>query len=269
LLGFIAKMTCFSFALIFQFPLLKGCETMIIFPAIDIRGGKCVRLVQGQFDKETIFAEEPTEMVLKWCEKGAEYLHLVDLDGAVAGKPMNLEAIYRITAAVSIPVQVGGGIRTMETVETLLNAGISRVILGSAAVKNPDFVKQATAKYGEKIVIGIDAVNGQVKVDGWGAAGGVDAGDLAEEMTSPSIGVKRIIYTDISRDGTLGGLNIEATVKIAQRAKVPVIASGGVKDINDIIALKEKEACGIEGVIVGKAIYLDKLDLEEAIRVGK
>jgi phosphoribosylformimino-5-aminoimidazole carboxamide ribotide isomerase len=239
---------------------------MIIFPAVDIRGGKCVRLVQGQFDKETIFAEEPAEMVLKWCKKGAQYLHLVDLDGALAGKPVNLDAICRITAAASIPVQVGGGVRTMETIETLFNVGVTRAILGSAAVKNPDFVKQATAKYGDKIVVGIDAVEGRVKVDGWGAEGGVDAGDLAAEMAA--IGVKRIIYTDISRDGTLDGLNIDATVKIAEQAKIPVIASGGVKDISDIIALKQKEAFGIEGVIIGKALYLGKIDLEEAIKAG-
>ncbi|MDR1701705.1 MAG: 1-(5-phosphoribosyl)-5-[(5-phosphoribosylamino)methylideneamino]imidazole-4-carboxamide isomerase [Sporomusaceae bacterium] len=240
---------------------------MIIFPAIDIRGGKCVRLLQGEFDKETVFGDDPVAMALKWRAKGAEFLHLVDLDGARAGEPVNLAVVRKIAAAVKIPVQLGGGIRTAETIETVLEAGVSRVILGSAAVKDPDMVRKAAAKYQEKIVVGIDAKDGRVKIDGWGAEGGVDAAELAAEMAS--IGAKRIIYTDIAKDGMLSGVNVEATVKLAQQAKIPVIASGGVKDINDIILLKEKEACGIEGVIVGKAIYTDGLDLAEALKISR
>lgn len=240
---------------------------MIIFPAIDIRGGKCVRLTEGRFDAETVFADNPLDMARRWVEEGAEYLHVVDLDGALAGKPVNLEAITAITRTVSIPVQLGGGIRTLESIASLLEAGVTRVILGSVAVKQPDLVKQACAKYGDRIVVGIDARDGQVAVEGWGVSGGVAAEELAARMAAA--GVARIIYTDISRDGTLTGVNVEATRSLARAAGIPVIASGGVSSLNDVAAVRAAQADGIEGVIIGKALYTGAVTLPEAIRAAR
>lgn len=240
---------------------------MIIFPAIDIRGGKCVRLTKGDFSQETVFSDRPQEMAKKWAEQGAKYLHVVDLDGALAGKPANLEAIKEIIAAVSIPIELGGGIRTMENIEMLLALGVERVILGSVAVKNPELVKAACAKFGERIVVGIDAKDGIVAVEGWGVSGDVKAEKLAQQMAA--VGVKHIIYTDISRDGTLSGVNVEATAILAKESGIKVIASGGVSSIEDIIKVKKAEAFGIEGVIVGKAIYTGSLDLGQALQLAE
>ncbi|VBB05870.1 histidine biosynthesis [Lucifera butyrica] len=239
---------------------------MIIFPAIDIRGGKCVRLTEGRFDAETVFADNPVEMAVRWAAEGAEFLHVVDLDGARAGQPVNLKVITAIVRAVSIPVQLGGGIRTMENIAALLQCGIQRVILGSVAVRQPELVKEACRRYGSRIVAGIDARNGQVAVDGWGVSGGVEAAELASQMAAA--GVERIIYTDISRDGTLSGVNVEATAALAQAAGIPVIASGGVRGLEDIEALQAVQSAGIEGVIVGKAIYTGMVDLKTAIRAA-
>ncbi len=236
---------------------------MLIFPAIDIRGGKCVRLLKGDFKQETIFSDKPEEMAAKWQAQGAEYLHLVDLDGALAGKSMNLATVKAILAKVTIPVELGGGIRTMENVDEVLALGVQRVILGSVAVKNPALVKAACAKYGNHIVVGIDAKDGIVAVDGWGVSGNVAVEALAKEMAKA--GVESIIYTDISRDGTLAGVNVEATAHLAKVSGVKIIASGGVKSLDDIKALKVYEADGIEGVIVGKSIYTGSLDLQKAI----
>ena len=240
---------------------------MIIFPAIDIRGGKCVRLLKGDFKRETIFSDSPADMARKWQAQGAEYLHLVDLDGALAGSSQNLTAIEKILESVDIPTELGGGIRTMEQIDKLLAMGITRVILGSAAVKNPALVREACAKYGERIVVGIDAKDGIVAVEGWGESGNIGVTELAQEMRKA--GVKTIIYTDISRDGTLSGVNVEATVKLAQESGIKIVASGGVKSLDDIKALKEQEDAGIEGVIAGKAIYMGTLDLAEAIKTAK
>lgn len=240
---------------------------MIIFPAIDIRDGKCVRLFKGDFNQETVFSDKPEEMAEKWQAEGAEFLHLVDLDGALAGKSQNLATVKKIIAAVNIPVELGGGIRTMENIDKVLALGVKRVILGSVAVKNPDLVKEACAKYGERIVVGIDAKDGIVAVDGWGVSGNVDVITLAKEMAKA--GVKTIIYTDISRDGTLAGVNVEATAKLARESGINVVASGGVKSTADIKALLPYEKDGIEGVIVGKSIYMKTLDLAEAIEIGR
>lgn len=241
---------------------------MIIFPAIDIRGGRCVRLTEGRFDKETVFADNPVDMAVKWAAAGAEYLHVVDLDGALAGKSVNLEAVSRIAKTVSIPVQLGGGIRTLENIEQVLAAGVSRVILGSVAVRSPELVKEACRAFGDKIVVGIDARDGQAAVDGWEVSGGVGAEELAKKMAEA--GVARIIYTDISRDGTLQGVNVAATAALAKAAGIPVIASGGVKSLEDITALKAANMDGgIEGVIVGKAIYTGAVDVAAAIRLAK
>ena len=240
---------------------------MIIFPAIDIRDGKCVRLFKGDFNQETVFSDKPEEMAEKWQAEGAEFLHLVDLDGALAGKSQNLATVKKIIAAVNIPVELGGGIRTMENIDEVLALGVKRVILGSVAVKNPDLVKEACAKYGERIVVGIDAKDGIVAVDGWGVSGNVDVITLAKEMAKA--GVKTIIYTDISRDGTLAGVNVAATAKLARESGINIVASGGVKSTADIKALLPYEKDGIEGVIVGKSIYMKTLDLAEAIEIGR
>lgn len=238
---------------------------MIIFPAIDIRGGKCVRLLKGRFDQETIFADRPADMAIKWQSQGGKYLHIVDLDGALRGRPVNLEAIRDIIANVDVPVQLGGGIRSIEAIEAWLDAGISRVILGSIAVREPALVKEACRLFGERIVVGIDAKDGEVAVDGWGVSGGVQATELAKRMAD--VGVARIIYTDISRDGTLGGVNVDSTIALARAAGIPVIASGGVAGIDDVYRIAR--ASEIEGMIIGKALYTGKIDLTEALRVAE
>lgn len=240
---------------------------MIIFPAIDILGGKCVRLTEGRYDQETVFADNPVDMALRWVKEGAEYLHLVDLDGAKAGKPVNLAIVKEIVQTVDIPVQLGGGIRTLDSIAEILEAGVARVILGSVAVKQPELVKEACRRFGEKIVVGIDARDGQAAVEGWGVSGGIGSEELAVKMAA--VGVARIIFTDIARDGMLSGVNIEATRSLARKAGIPVIASGGVRGLEDITALKEAEADGVEGVIIGKAIYTGGVELAAALRLAR
>lgn len=240
---------------------------MIIFPAIDIRGGKCVRLTEGRFDQETVFADKPVDMAVRWYKEGAEYLHVVDLDGALAGQSVNLAVVADIVKAVDIPVQLGGGIRTMEQIARVLSTGVRRVILGSVAVRQPDLVKEACRQYGDQIVVGIDARDGQAAIEGWGVSGGVGAEELAQRMAAA--GISRIIYTDISRDGALTGVNVAATAALAKAARIPVIASGGVSGLDDILAVKAVADQGVEGVIVGKAIYTGALQLPAAIKTAK
>lgn len=240
---------------------------MRIYPAIDIRGGKCVRLLKGDFEKETTFSDAPEEMAKKWEAMGAEYLHLVDLDGALAGMSKNLDTVKKILAAVDIPCELGGGIRSMENIKEVLDTGVERVILGSVAVKNPALVKETCAKYGERIVVGIDAKDGMVAVDGWGVSSDVKVTELAKKMKA--VGVKTIIYTDISRDGTLEGVNVEATARLAKESGVKIVASGGVRSEADIRALLPHEREGIEGVIVGKSIYMGTLDLAAALAISR
>ena len=240
---------------------------MIIYPAIDIRGGRCVRLTEGRFDAETVFADDPAEMALKWAGLGAEFLHLVDLDGALAGEGKNVPVIQRILKSVSIPVQLGGGIRNLETIEKLLELGVTRLILGSAAVKNPELVAEACKKYPGHIAVGIDAKNGEVAIEGWGQGSGVAATELAKKMAS--FGVETIIYTDISRDGMLSGVNVEATAALARACGVPIIASGGVASLEDIRRVKAVESDGVQGCIIGKAIYTGAVDLKEALALAK
>jgi len=239
---------------------------MIIFPAIDLRNGKCVRLLRGDFAQETVYSDRPEETALRWEREGAEFLHVVDLDGALAGEPRNTDAIKRILSAVRIPIEVGG-IRSLETIEKTLELGVQRVILGSAAVQNRDLVKEACHRYGDRIAVGIDAKDGIVAIDGWGVSGGITAVVLAKELAS--FGLKTIIYTDISRDGTLSGVNIEATSKLAAESGIDIIASGGVRSLDDIHALKKYESQGIVGVIAGKSIYEGTLVLSDAIAAAR
>jgi len=240
---------------------------MIIFPAIDIRGGKCVRLEEGRFDRETVFAENPLEAARRWIEAGSEWLHIVDLDGARAGKPVNLKVVEEIARAFDVQIQLGGGVRTMESVATILSFGVQRVILGSVAVRSPALVSQVCAEYGEQIVIGIDARNGEVAVDGWEKSGLLQADELALRMKKA--GATRIIYTDISRDGMLTGVNVAATLQLADKSGLKVIASGGVRGLEDIQALQPLPERGVEGVIIGKALYTGAISLKDALRVAQ
>ena len=239
---------------------------MKLFPAIDIRGGKCVRLLKGDFDQETVFSDSPADMAAQWESQGAEFLHLVDLDGARAGKPQNLETVKAILAKVKIPVELGGGIRNLEDIKEVLGLGVRRVILGSVAVHDPALVKAACEQYGDRVVVGIDAKEGMVAVEGWGQTSNLEAPVLGRMMAEA--GVKTIIYTDISRDGTLGGVNVAATVEMAEKSGLEVVASGGIKDLEDIKALKEHEKSGVAGAILGKSLYMHTLDLKEALAVA-
>ena len=240
---------------------------MIIFPAIDIRGGKCVRLEEGRFDRETVFAENPLEAARRWVDAGSEWLHIVDLDGARAGQPVNLEVVKKIAETFDVKIQLGGGVRTLESVAAILSSGVQRVILGSVAVRSPELVSQVCAKYGERIVIGIDARNGEVAVDGWEKSGLLQADELALRMKAA--GATRIIYTDISRDGMLTGVNVAATLQLADKSGLKIIASGGVRGMEDIQALQPLTERGVEGVIIGKALYTGTISLKDALRVAR
>lgn len=240
---------------------------MNIYPAIDLRGGNCVRLVKGDFSKETIYSTDPGAMAREWANAGASSIHVVDLDGAVAGESRNLDSIKAIMRDGGIPIEVGGGIRNMSHIERLLTAGVHQVILGSAAVKNPELVKEACKAYPGRIVVGIDAKNGDVAVEGWEASGHIQAEELAKKMADA--GVQRIIFTDIARDGMLSGVNVEATVAVAKASGLKVTASGGVASLEDLKILKKRETDGIEGCIIGKALYTGAIDLRQAVAIAK
>ncbi|MBR0470785.1 MAG: 1-(5-phosphoribosyl)-5-[Clostridia bacterium] len=233
---------------------------MRIYPAIDIKDGKCVRLFKGRFDDMTVYGDSPAEMAKKWEAQGGEFIHVVDLDGALKGHGVNAEKIKEICESVSVPVQTGGGIRTIEDIEAKLECGISRVIIGTKAVSDSEFVKEAVAKYGDKIVIGIDAKDGMVAVEGWEKTSDFTAVEFAKKMVS--LGVKTIVYTDIATDGTLAGPNVEAMREMADAVDADIIASGGIGSLEDILSLKDT---GVEGVIVGKALYTNRVDLKEAV----
>ena len=237
---------------------------MLLIPAIDLKDGKCVRLKQGDMNDSTTFGEDPAAMARRWLEAGARRLHLVDLNGAFAGKPVNEAAIKAIIKEVGeeIPVQLGGGIRDLDTIERYLDDGLSYVIIGTAAVKNPGFLKDACSAFGGHILVGLDAKDGKVATDGWSKLSGHEVIDLAKKFED--YGVEGIIYTDIGRDGMLTGINIDATVKLAQALSVPVIASGGLSNILDIEKLCAVEDEGVEGVICGRAIYSGDLDFAAA-----
>lgn len=238
---------------------------MIIIPAVDIKNGKCVRLLQGRMDAETIFSDDPAAMARRWADEGAEIIHLVDLDGAIEKRPCNLKAIDKILSTVSIPLQLGGGIRDLQTIGMYLDMGINRVIIGTEAIKNPQLVETACKRFPGQIVVGIDAHQGRVAIEGWTRTTGVLAVDLAKRFED--CGVVAINFTDIQRDGMQTGPNIDETVRLAQAVSIPVFASGGVSSIDDIKNLLPYEKLGIAGVITGRALYEGSLDLKEALRL--
>ncbi len=237
---------------------------MLLIPAIDLKDGQCVRLKQGDMDQATVFSEDPAAMARHWVEQGARRLHLVDLNGAFVGKPRNEAVIRAIIQEVGadIPVQLGGGIRDLATIERYLDDGLSYVIIGTAAVKNPGFLRDACTAFGGHIIVGLDAKDGKVATDGWSKLTGHEVVDLARKFED--YGVESIIYTDIGRDGMLQGINIDATVRLAQAVTVPVIASGGLSNLGDIDALCQVEREGVEGVICGRAIYSGDLNFSAA-----
>ena len=242
---------------------------MLLIPAIDLKDGRCVRLRQGDMSESTTFGEDPAAMARRWVDAGARRLHLVDLNGAFAGKPVNESAIKAILAEVGdeIPVQLGGGIRDLDTIERYLDDGIEAIIIGTAAVKSPGFLKDACSAFGGHIIVGLDAKDGKVATDGWSKLTGHEVVDLAQKFQD--YGVEGVIYTDIGRDGMLTGINVDATVKLAREIKLPVIASGGLSSIADIERLKKHEADGIIGAIAGRAIYEGTLNFKDALKAAR
>ncbi|MEW6623928.1 MAG: 1-(5-phosphoribosyl)-5-[(5-phosphoribosylamino)methylideneamino]imidazole-4-carboxamide isomerase [Bacillota bacterium] len=239
---------------------------MLLLPAIDIREGYCVRLYQGDLDAATVFSEDPVEVALKWQGMGAKMLHVVDLDGAFSGSPKNLDVVKEIVSSLKIPVQFGGGVRSLDIIDELMSIGISRVVIGTAAISNPDLVREALLKYGnEAILIGIDSKYGKVAVEGWETLVEKSAVDLALEMKN--LGIKTIVYTDIRRDGTLQGVNLDGLKDFTEAARIKVIASGGVANIEDLKKVKALESLGVEGLIIGKALYTGDIDLSEGLRI--
>jgi len=239
---------------------------LLVIPAIDLREGKCVRLYQGRQDRETVFSTDPVAVAREWEAKGAPWLHVVDLDGAFRGAPQNWEVVKAIVAAVNVPVQLGGGIRTWEAIVGALALGVRRVILGTVAVTDPELTARACATYGEAIAVGIDARHSKVAIAGWEAVVEKEAVALARELRE--LGVRRLVYTDTWRDGTLEGLNLAGIKEIALAAGVKVIVAGGVGSLADIRALRELEPLGVEGVILGRALYTGAVGLEEALAVA-
>lgn len=237
---------------------------MEVIPAIDLLDGKCVRLYQGDYARSQVFNDNPVEVARQWAEKGATRLHVVDLDGAKQGKPVNLAAIEAIVKAIAIPVQVGGGLRERTSVAQLIDLGVQRTILGTVAVEQPELVTELCQEFPQQIVVGIDARNGKVATRGWLETSSVAATELAQRMAQQ--GAAAIIYTDIYRDGTMSGPNLEALKELAQAIAIPVIASGGVSSLTDLLSLLSLEPLGVTGAIVGKAIYTGDIDLKEAVQ---
>lgn len=238
---------------------------MIVIPAVDLKEGRCVRLSQGRMDQESVYSEHPVEMAKYWESKGAERLHVVDLNGAVMGKPIHRSLIKEIAQSLRIPIEVGGGIRDIATIENYLSSGVRWVILGTAAFQNRSLVEEACRQFPERVILGIDARGGKVAIRGWNEVVSLDAVDLAKQFEGK--GLSAIIFTDIERDGMSTGLNFESTRRLSTSISIPMIASGGVSRIGDIEHLLELESEGVIGVIVGRALYTGSLDLEEAIRL--
>jgi len=240
---------------------------MLLIPAIDLKGGRCVRLRQGRMDDDTVFSDDPLAVARRWVEAGARRLHIVDLDGAVAGKPVNAAIIHRIVESFpEVPLQVGGGIRDEETIEAYLDAGVRYVIIGTTAVNEPHFVGDVAVAYPGHVIVALDAKDGKVAIDGWSKLSNHDVIDLAQHFERD--GVEAIIYTDISRDGMLAGLNVASTVRLAQSIAIPVFASGGIATLDDVRALGEVAGEGVAGAILGRALYEGKLDFAECQRLG-
>jgi phosphoribosylformimino-5-aminoimidazole carboxamide ribotide isomerase len=238
---------------------------MLIIPAIDLKDGQCVRLRQGEMDDSTVFSDDPVATAQRWVDAGCRRLHLVDLNGAFAGTPINGDAVTAIAARFpDLPIQIGGGVRDLQTIEFYLAAGVRYVIIGTQAVKQPTFVAQACAEFPDRIIVGLDARDGRVATDGWAEVSALRATDLARRFAND--GVSSIVYTDIARDGMMQGVNVEATLDVAQAGGIPVIASGGITNMRDIRALAAVESSGIVGAITGRAIYEGSLDLSEAQR---
>lgn len=240
-------------------------ESMIIIPAIDLKDGKCVRLRQGIMEDETIFSDDPVAMAAQWVEQGARRLHLVDLNGAFDGEPKNAGVVHAIAAAYpDLPIQIGGGIRTRETVQTYIDAGVQYVIIGTKAITDPSFIRDLCGEFSGHVIVGIDAKNGKVAINGWAEVSDQDASNVAKSFESD--GVSAIVYTDISRDGMMQGVNVDATQKLADSVNIPIIASGGITNMDDIEALCKVTSHGIMGAITGRAIYEGSLDFAEAQR---
>jgi phosphoribosylformimino-5-aminoimidazole carboxamide ribotide isomerase len=237
---------------------------MLIIPAIDLKDGRCVRLQQGDMESATVFSDNPAAMAKHWAEQGARRLHIVDLNGAVAGKPKNEKVIREMIAAVgdTLPIQLGGGIRDLDTIESYIDAGVGYVIIGTAAVKNPGFLHDACYAFPGHIIVGLDAKDGKVAVEGWSKMTGHDVVDLGKKFED--YGVEALVYTDIGRDGMLTGVNVEATLKLAQAIKIPIIASGGLSSVKDVQAVCKLVPEGIVGAIAGRALYEGKLDFKKA-----
>ncbi|MGI1679284.1 MAG: 1-(5-phosphoribosyl)-5-[(5-phosphoribosylamino)methylideneamino]imidazole-4-carboxamide isomerase [Cellvibrionaceae bacterium] len=236
---------------------------MLVIPAIDLKDGQCVRLRQGLMEDSTVFSDDPVAMAKQWVDQGTRRLHLVDLNGAFAGEPVNGEVVTAIAKAFpEVPIQIGGGIRSADTIEHYLNAGVTYVIIGTKAVTDPSFVTDMCKQFPGHIIVGLDAKNGLVATDGWAEVSNVKATDLAKQFAND--GVSSIVYTDIARDGMMGGVNLEATIEMAQASKIPVIASGGVATMDDIKAIQKESHHGILGAITGRAIYEGTIDIAEA-----
>ena len=240
---------------------------MLIIPAIDIRAGNCVMLTQGRLEAETIFSKDPVFMAKLMQAKGAKRLHVVDLDGAFQGMPKNIEILRSIRSAVQIPIEFGGGVRSMKTIEVLIEAGIEHIILGTVAVYHPEVLRQAANKYGDKIILALDVRDSKVAIAGWKETTTIDAVELAKK--AKELGIREIIYTDIKKDGMMEGPNLEGLENIAVESGVGVIASGGVSKLEDVINIKKLEKKGVIGAIVGKALYTEDIKLEEAIKIAE
>lgn len=237
---------------------------MIVYPAIDIKDGQCVRLLQGKEEEVTVFAPDPVLVAKKWQKYGAQILHLVDLDGAFQGRPQNIEAVRKITEAVDIPVQFGGGVREIGVLKELFQIGVAQVVLGTVVVEKPNFLKAVVELYGSRLLVGLDTRSGKIAVKGWKKVTDVGLFEVAKQVEE--LGVSRIVFTDIERDGVMAGPNIEKIHALAQTVKIPLIASGGISSLEHIKALKELEPLGVEGVIVGRALYEKKFTLQQAIK---
>ncbi len=240
---------------------------MLVIPAIDIKDGKCVRLRQGRMSEETVFSAFPEQMALKWFDLGAEKIHVVDLNGAIKGLPVNSKVIKKIVETVPIPIELGGGIRDLDTLDAYMDLGVQEIILGTVALKDPDLFWEACEKYPGRIILAIDAKQGHVAIEGWTESVGLSPVDMAKKFQHP--GISGIIYTDISRDGMRTGPNVDAAAELAKSVDVPLIVAGGISDITHVMEILELEPLGVTGMITGRAIYDGSLDLEEAIRLCK